>query len=209
MKSGLLNTLTLLAMLAASAHANATEPAPDEELRALKQELVALNRDLFMLEEELLFPASTQVAVYLSMDVGKYFALDAVELSIGKERVAKYLYTEREVDALHRGGVHRLYLGLDGPPAAGLDDVRRAGGFVVASQVALGHAGRIGDGSRKGDALQGEGRLDAGLLLAIAAHVPDAAQQAAQVVAAHAAVEEVDLVQDDRLQPGQQLRLPG
>lgn len=111
MKSGLLNTLTLLAMLAASAHANATEPAPDEELRALKQELVALNRDLFMLEEELLFPASTQVAVYLSMDVGKYFALDAVELSIGKERVAKYLYTEREVDALHRGGVHRLYLG--------------------------------------------------------------------------------------------------
>ncbi len=111
MKGGLLNTLALLAMLAASTHAHAAEPAPDEELRALKQELVALNRDLFMLEEELLFPASTQVAVYLSMDVGKYFALDAVELSIGKQRVAKYLYTEREVDALHRGGVHRLYLG--------------------------------------------------------------------------------------------------
>jgi hypothetical protein len=85
--------------------------APDAELRALKQELVALNRDLFLLEEELLFPASTQVAVYLSMDVGKYFALDAVELSINDQRVAKYLYTEREVDALHRGGVHRLYLG--------------------------------------------------------------------------------------------------
>jgi hypothetical protein len=45
------------------------------------------------------------------MDVGKYFALDAVELSINDQRVAKYLYTEREVDALHRGGVHRLYLG--------------------------------------------------------------------------------------------------
>lgn len=80
-------------------------------MRALKQELVALNRDLFLLEEELLFPASTQVAVYLSMDVGKYFALDAVELSINDQRVAKYLYTEREVDALHRGGVQRLYLG--------------------------------------------------------------------------------------------------
>lgn len=89
----------------------ADETAPDEELRALKQELVALNRDLFMLEEELLFPASTQVAVYLSLDVGKYFALDAVELSINDQRVAKYLYTEREIDALHRGGVHRLYLG--------------------------------------------------------------------------------------------------
>lgn len=102
-------TLALLATLAAPV--TAQEPAPDEELRALKQELVSLNRDLFLLEEELLFPASTQVAVYLSMDVGKYFALDAVEVSINDERVAKYLYTEREVDALHRGGVHRLYLG--------------------------------------------------------------------------------------------------
>ncbi len=103
---------TLLMFVAiAAAPAAAEDAAPDEELRALKQELVALNRDLFLLEEELLFPASTQVAVYLSMDVGKYFALDAVELSIDDQRVAKYLYTEREVDALHRGGVHRLYLG--------------------------------------------------------------------------------------------------
>ena len=83
----------------------------DAEVRALKQELVALNRELFLLEEELLFPASTQVAVYVSMDVGEFFALDAVELSIDGEPVAKYLYTEREVDALHRGGVHRLYTG--------------------------------------------------------------------------------------------------
>lgn len=105
--SPLLLALALLAPAPASADAS----APDAELRALKQELVALNRDLFLLEEELLFPASTQVAVYLSMDVGKYFALDAVELSINDQRVAKYLYTEREVDALHRGGVHRLYLG--------------------------------------------------------------------------------------------------
>ena len=104
-------TAALLVMAALAGPASAQEPAPDQELRALKQELVALNRDLFMLEEELLFPASTQVAVYLSMDVGKYFALDAVEVSINDERVAKYLYTEREVDALHRGGVHRLYIG--------------------------------------------------------------------------------------------------
>lgn len=104
--------LTLLALLAITASPAAAEaPAPDEELRALKQELVALNRDLFLLEEELLFPASTQVAVYLSLDVGQYFALDAVELSINDQRVEKYLYTEREIDALHRGGVHRLYLG--------------------------------------------------------------------------------------------------
>lgn len=101
----------LACLVVTAAPVVAEEAAPDEELRALKQELVALNRDLFMLEEELLFPASTQVAVYLSLDVGKYFALDAVELSIDDQRVAKYLYTEREIDALHRGGVHRLYVG--------------------------------------------------------------------------------------------------
>jgi len=110
MRLGTTPLLLALALLA-PALASADASAPDAELRALKQELVALNRDLFLLEEELLFPASTQVAVYLSMDVGKYFALDAVELSINDQRVAKYLYTEREVDALHRGGVHRLYLG--------------------------------------------------------------------------------------------------
>ncbi|HRP35346.1 MAG TPA: AraC family transcriptional regulator, partial [Gammaproteobacteria bacterium] len=109
MRSPITALLVCLAMAAAPVAAE--DAAPDEELRALKQELVALNRDLFLLEEELLFPASTQVAVYLSLDVGKYFALDAVELSIDDQRVAKYLYTEREIDALHRGGVHRLYVG--------------------------------------------------------------------------------------------------
>lgn len=87
------------------------EAPPDAEVRQLKQELVDLNRDLFVLEEEILFPASTQVAIYVSMDVGKYFDLDAVELSINDQRVAKYLYTDREVEALHRGGVQRLWVG--------------------------------------------------------------------------------------------------
>jgi hypothetical protein len=51
------------------------------------------------------------VAVFLSMDTGNFFALDSVQLSIDDRPVAKYLYTEREVEALHRGGVQRLYLG--------------------------------------------------------------------------------------------------
>jgi hypothetical protein len=83
----------------------------DQEVQAVKNDALALNRDLFILEEELLFPANTQVAVYLSMDVGQFFGLDGVEVSIDGKRVSKYLYTEREVDALHRGGVQRLYLG--------------------------------------------------------------------------------------------------
>jgi hypothetical protein len=92
------------------------EPAPDtkgldQEVQSLKKDVVDLNRDLFVLEEELLFPANTQVAVFLSMDVGDFFALDSVQLKIDQREVINYLYTPREVEALLRGGVHRLYLG--------------------------------------------------------------------------------------------------
>ena len=73
--------------------------------------MVDLNRDLFVLEEELLFPANTQVAVFLSMDVGDFFALDSVQLKIDQKEVINYLYTPREVEALLKGGVQRLYLG--------------------------------------------------------------------------------------------------
>ncbi|MGB5102544.1 MAG: hypothetical protein WBO04_04400 [Steroidobacteraceae bacterium] len=83
----------------------------DEDVQALKKQLVELNRDLFRLEEELLYPASTQVAVFLSMDVGTFFALDSVTLKVDDKEVANYLYTDREVQALHRGGVQKLYLG--------------------------------------------------------------------------------------------------
>jgi hypothetical protein len=83
----------------------------DQDIQGLKKDVVDLNRDLFILEEELLFPANTQVAVFLSVDVGDFFALDAVQLKIDKKEVINYLYTPREVDALLKGGVQRLYLG--------------------------------------------------------------------------------------------------
>ncbi|HBE91207.1 MAG TPA: AraC family transcriptional regulator [Gammaproteobacteria bacterium] len=89
----------------------ATTASLDEEIQSLKKEVLAINRSLFMLEEELLFPSSTQIAVFVSMDVGKFFSLDSVQLKIDDKVVSNYLYTQREVDALHRGGVQRLYMG--------------------------------------------------------------------------------------------------
>jgi hypothetical protein len=83
----------------------------DQEIQGLKKDVVDLNKDLFVLEEELLFPANTQVAVFLSMDVGDFFALDSVQLKIDQKEVINYLYTPREVEALLKGGVQRLYLG--------------------------------------------------------------------------------------------------
>ncbi len=84
--------------------------ALDQDVQALKKEVLDLNRDLFLLEEELLFPANSQVAFFISMDVGEYFKLDSVSLRIDGKEVANYLYTDREVDALMRGGVHRVHM---------------------------------------------------------------------------------------------------
>ncbi len=83
----------------------------DQEIQGLKKDVVDLNKDLFILEEELLFPANTQVAVFLSVDVGQFFALDSVQLKLDRKEVINYLYTPRELDALLKGGVQRLYLG--------------------------------------------------------------------------------------------------
>jgi len=106
------------AMAPAAAPAAAAPAAPatdtrglDQEVQDLKKDVVDLNRDLFVLEEDLLFPANTQVAVFVSLDVGDFFALDSVELKIDQKEVANYLYTPREAEALLKGGVHRLYLG--------------------------------------------------------------------------------------------------
>ncbi len=103
---------------AAAAGAATSDAAPDgdtrgldTEVQGLKKDAVDLNKDLFILEEELLFPANTQVAVFLSMDVGQFFALDSVQLRIDDKEVINYLYTPREVQALLKGGVQRLYLG--------------------------------------------------------------------------------------------------
>ena len=85
--------------------------ALDETVQDLKKDVVDLNRELFVLEEELLFPANTQVAVFISMDIGEFFALDSLTLKIDNREVANYLYTPREAEALLRGGVHRVYLG--------------------------------------------------------------------------------------------------
>lgn len=102
----------LLLAMACAVQAEPTDfEALDGDVQGLKEDVLDLNRELFLLEEELLFPANTQVAVFLSMDTGNFFALDSVQLSIDDKPVASYLYTEREVEALHRGGVQRLYLG--------------------------------------------------------------------------------------------------
>ncbi len=98
----------------AATSASAAEPAPaglDTRIQQVKAEVLRLNRDLLVLEEELLFPASTQVAVFVSMDHGVLFDLGSVQVQLDGQVVANHLYTPQEVKALQRGGVQRLFLG--------------------------------------------------------------------------------------------------
>lgn len=81
------------------------------ELAELKADLAALNAELFALEEDILYPANTQLAVFLSLDAGNYFQLDSVELAIDGRMASSHLYTEQEREALKQGGIQRLYLG--------------------------------------------------------------------------------------------------
>lgn len=110
-----LGVLALSAGLAMAADTPKTPPRDskslDTRIQSLKQEAMDVNRDLLVLEEELLFPASTQIAVFVSVDVGTLFDLDSVQLKLDGSVVTNYLYTERETQALHRGGVQRLYMG--------------------------------------------------------------------------------------------------
>lgn len=106
---------TLMLFMSAVVHA---EPGTAEDSKAvaervedLKKKVIRLNRDLFILEEDLLFPASTQFAVFLSVDAGEFLKLDAVKLKVNGDVVASHLYTNRQVTALERGGMQRLFIG--------------------------------------------------------------------------------------------------
>jgi hypothetical protein len=101
-------------LLAAAPSTSASSPVAatlDGRIQDVKSDVIKLNRDLLVLEEELLFPANTQVALFVSMDVGKMFELDSVQIKLDDKMVSSYLYTPNEVTALHRGGVQRIYLG--------------------------------------------------------------------------------------------------
>jgi hypothetical protein len=83
----------------------------DEELQAINQELLELDRDLRIAEEDLLFPADTRVTVFLSIDTGSGFTLGAVQLKLDNVLVASEIYGPAERRALQGGGAQRLYVG--------------------------------------------------------------------------------------------------
>ena len=83
----------------------------DREIQALKQEFLELNRDLSLLEEEVLYPPDQQLVVFFSISSGTLFTPSAVNVQLDGEVLVHHEYAPSEVEALRRGGVHRLYIG--------------------------------------------------------------------------------------------------
>jgi hypothetical protein len=106
-----MRTLILSGLLWLSALASADTAPVSSQLEQLKQQVIQLNRELFLLEEELLFPPETQLAVFLSIDSGQFFQIDSVELILNDKPVGAFLYTTQQREALQRGAIQPLYKG--------------------------------------------------------------------------------------------------
>ena len=83
----------------------------DEQVQEIKTDVLGIAAELNQLEEKLLYPSHTQVAVFVSLNPGETFRLDSVEIRLEGKAVAEHLYTFKELDALKRGGVQQIYTG--------------------------------------------------------------------------------------------------
>jgi hypothetical protein len=133
----------------------------DEQIQEIKADALRMSAELSQLEEKLLYPSGTQVAIFVELAKGDTLRLDAVRLQIDGQLVAHYIYSAKELQALRKGGVQRIYVGnvttgdhkldvlVDGKLEGGAD-FSRAGQFtfrkdVKPKMVGLILAGRSGN----------------------------------------------------------------
>jgi len=119
----------------------------DEQIQEIKSDVLGIAAELARLEETLLYPSGTQIAVFVELADGDPMRLDAVQLRVDDELVAHYLYSAKELEALRKGGVQRVWVGnvatgdhrldvqVDGKLAGG-EDFHSTERFVVRKDVA-------------------------------------------------------------------------
>ncbi len=83
----------------------------DEQVQDIKKDVLELTSELTRLEEKLLFPSNTQVALFVSIAGDEDFVLDSMQIKLNNKIVAQHLYTFKEIQALRAGGVQRIYTG--------------------------------------------------------------------------------------------------
>jgi hypothetical protein len=83
----------------------------DEQVQEIKSDVLRIAAELGRLEERLLYPSNTQLAVFVSLAEGETLRLDSVQIQIDGQPVARHVYSFKEVEALQKGGMQRLYTG--------------------------------------------------------------------------------------------------
>src|SRR5512147_632422 len=83
----------------------------DEQVQEIKSDVLNIAAELNQLEEKLLYPSDTQAAVFVSLAGGETFRLDTVEIQLDGKPVARHIYSFKELEALQKGGVQRIYTG--------------------------------------------------------------------------------------------------
>src|SRR6185436_2699643 len=83
----------------------------DDQVQQMKSDVLSITEELSRLEEKLLYPSGTQVAVFIALAKGDSMRLDAVRLQIDGKLVAHHIYSAKELEALRKGGVQRIYIG--------------------------------------------------------------------------------------------------
>jgi hypothetical protein len=83
----------------------------DEQVQKIKSDILNISEELSRLEEKLLYPSGTQVAIFIALAKGDQMRLDAVRLQIDGQLVAHHIYSFKELEALRKGGVQRIYVG--------------------------------------------------------------------------------------------------
>lgn len=108
----LLGVAALLAAGTAAAQAGAGAGGDlDVAAQDLKRRALELNRDLLVQQEATLYPAATQLAVFVAADLGSFFELESLKLSIDGQQLAEHRYSAAEANALFKGGTQQLYVG--------------------------------------------------------------------------------------------------
>ena len=82
----------------------------DGQVQEIKSDVLGIASELGNLEERLLYPSNTQVSVFVAL-AEEDFRLDSVQIEINGELATHYIYSFKELEALQKGGVQRIYTG--------------------------------------------------------------------------------------------------
>lgn len=81
----------------------------DGQVQEIKSDVLDIASGLNVLEERLLYPSGTQLAVFVSLDGDQDFRLDALQIDINGEPATHHIYSFKELEALQKGGVQRVH----------------------------------------------------------------------------------------------------